>query len=914
MKKTFVLIIAILFSMNCFAGTEDLYPNYDLAPGVVPQNVPQTDPMWDLQYEYSIEAACGDNGLLGIEYNWVTNEIWISGRGASMPNQIYRVHPTSGEYLGMFPTSTNSSWGVRDMCDDGTFIYGGEDSGLLCLDPVTQSYVETLSWPAGMQFPRANTYDPATDHFYCGNFSSDCYEMDRQGNLIRSWSPAPLTAIYGMAWDDTAPDGPWLWVIDQINPSSGCNFHKFDPVTLTYTGYVIQLNHPGGSLISGGGEHVYGIDPVHTSFLSFGQGTPDWGGAWEGYLVANPLAPSCPAEFIVENNGLALTASLSWVNPEFTVSGVPLTDLDGVEVYRDGVVIADLTNMGIGEPASYEDNDISQPGMCSYTVRPYNQYGSGTPASAGAWIGLDVPGVPQNVEAIPDPNMTLETTITWEPPIEGAHGAYFPPGSWDGQRIYRDGILIADLSGTNTVYIDNPSLAGFFEYGVSYYNSSGEGEISPTPAVYVGPICFEPIPYEWIDISVTGTNTGLAADDAIAGPFDIGFAFPYYDGQICTQMWVSTNGWASFTETTQPAYTNSVIPSPSLPNNILAPYWDDMNLDPSSGGGSIYYEYDNVNNRFIMMWLDCQHYGTGGSYSFELIIYPDGTIDFMYADLTPGTALSATVGVENSLGTEGVLCSYNGSGPLEPAAGTGIRIQLNPVIPPPPNIEISLTPIGSTTIPANGGILNFDIEVGNTEPMQVNVDIWTTVTLPNSTVYGPIINVNRTFNALQVVERNRNQNVPASAPEGDYTYYGYIGIYPSMIFDEDHFDFEKTALDNDGQVYNDWSNWGEDFGELDESAEVVETFELHEPYPNPFNPETQLTFSLPSPGEVSLIIYDIAGRETAVLVDGIMPGGINSLKWNASDMPSGIYFARLDYLPGAETRQHSSVKKLVLLK
>ena len=292
MKKSFLVLLALVFAVSVFAGNVNTqYENYDLAPGVIPQNVPQTDPMWDLQYQYSIETASGDNGLLGIEYDWNADEIWISGR-SSGGNKIYRVNSVTGVLLGNFLTGTSSAWGVRDMCHDASFIYGGEDSGLLCFDPITHTPLMTLPWPAGMSFPRANTYDPDTDPFYGGNFGTTCYEMTRQGTLVRSFAPAPLTAVYGMAWDDVAPDGPWLWIIDQTNPASGCNFHKMNPATLTYTGEIHVLTPPlSVGAISGGGEHIVGLDPQYSSFLSFGQGTPDVGAAWEGYLMGPPPPP-----------------------------------------------------------------------------------------------------------------------------------------------------------------------------------------------------------------------------------------------------------------------------------------------------------------------------------------------------------------------------------------------------------------------------------------------------------------------------------------------------------------------------------------------------------------------------------------------------------------------------------------------
>ena len=85
-------------------------------------------------------------------------------------------------------------------------------------------------------------------------------------------------------------------------------------------------------------------------------------------------------------------------------------------------------------------------------------------------------------------------------------------------------------------------------------------------------------------------------------------------------------------------------------------------------------------------------------------------------------------------------------------------------------------------------------------------------------------------------------------------------------------------------------------------------FTLHSPYPNPFNPTTTITFSLPRPEKVQIAVYDILGRRVAVLADGFYPAGFHNLQWDASNQPSGIYFARLS----AENFHQS--RKLLLIK
>jgi hypothetical protein len=98
------------------------------------------------------------------------------------------------------------------------------------------------------------------------------------------------------------------------------------------------------------------------------------------------------------------------------------------------------------------------------------------------------------------------------------------------------------------------------------------------------------------------------------------------------------------------------------------------------------------------------------------------------------------------------------------------------------------------------------------------------------------------------------------------------------------------------------------------SAESLEknlpfTFDLKQNYPNPFNPNTTIIFGIPTLSQVTLIIYDLLGKEVAALVHNeTMSAGSYTKQWNAAAMPGGVYFYRLQVCTFAET------KKLILLK
>lgn len=85
-------------------------------------------------------------------------------------------------------------------------------------------------------------------------------------------------------------------------------------------------------------------------------------------------------------------------------------------------------------------------------------------------------------------------------------------------------------------------------------------------------------------------------------------------------------------------------------------------------------------------------------------------------------------------------------------------------------------------------------------------------------------------------------------------------------------------------------------------------FSLEQNFPNPFNPKTQIAFELASMQSVSLKLYNVFGKEVAVLVDGEKPAGRNVVKVDASVFPSGVYFYTL------RAGAFSNTKKLVLLK
>jgi photosystem II stability/assembly factor-like uncharacterized protein len=83
---------------------------------------------------------------------------------------------------------------------------------------------------------------------------------------------------------------------------------------------------------------------------------------------------------------------------------------------------------------------------------------------------------------------------------------------------------------------------------------------------------------------------------------------------------------------------------------------------------------------------------------------------------------------------------------------------------------------------------------------------------------------------------------------------------------------------------------------------------LEQNYPNPFNPTTHVGFRISAFGFVSLKVYDLLGREVATLINGTFPAGEHAVSFDASGLPSGVYYYQLRYGNSIMTR------KMVLLQ
>jgi len=136
-----------------------------------------------------------------------------------------------------------------------------------------------------------------------------------------------------------------------------------------------------------------------------------------------------------------------------------------------------------------------------------------------------------------------------------------------------------------------------------------------------------------VNIKGSGTRITGLGDDNVAGPFIMGFDFPYYWYRV-NRIYVGSNGYIAFHDNALNAWPFQHIPTPVRSNNTLACLMSD--LDCSSGGspnGSVWYWESADHDTFIVEWDSIRFWSTGGNNSIQIILSrPDSAITFQYKE------------------------------------------------------------------------------------------------------------------------------------------------------------------------------------------------------------------------------------------------------------------------------------------
>jgi len=203
-----------------------------------------------------------------------------------------------------------------------------------------------------------------------------------------------------------------------------------------------------------------------------------------------------------------------------------------------------------------------------------------------------------------------------------------------------------------------------------------------------------------------------------------------------------------------------------------------------------------------------------------------------------------------------------------------------------------------TTLPAGGSGIN---PVGNIPPTQFFsysvvitgppvlhsfLPLGDTTVVVNSE-FDFLINVEDTTGLLLQYSWKKNG---ALTSDHDSIYHYRASVFPTLLPRTDSI----TAIVSNGyfSVSKTWYVLVEAATDVEDKGNIL-TYNLDQNYPNPFNPVTQISFSIPQNEFVNLSVYNLIGEKVAELVNETLPAGKYDVKFNAGNLTSGIYFARI---------------------
>jgi len=117
-----------------------------------------------------------------------------------------------------------------------------------------------------------------------------------------------------------------------------------------------------------------------------------------------------------------------------------------------------------------------------------------------------------------------------------------------------------------------------------------------------------------------------------------------------------------------------------------------------------------------------------------------------------------------------------------------------------------------------------------------------------------------------------------------------------------------TLFDFTGELLNSISVFDSIPSGIQSSDIISYSFNLYQNYPNPFNSKTIINFSVPKESFITVKVFDILGNEITTLVSEEKPSGIYKVEFDGSDLPSGVYFYRM------QTGKFNDIKKLILMR
>ncbi len=364
-------------------------------------------------------------------------------------------------------------------------------------------------------------------------------------------------------------------------------------------------------------------------------------------------------------------------------------------------------------------------------------------AESGASPALNATTGTNDVDNVEQVDVPAPASGTWTATVTGV---VVPTGDQEYILTTDRGRLPAPALSNSPAVVEISNQPGGTNQAVVEITNTGEGVLhyqlvhhAPSPTDYTWRDSSDPAgpQMEWEDISVSGTDLGMT-DDNVSLFYFLGFSFPYF-GNTYDSVQFADNGVLSLSRGWV-GMTNEELPSDGIPDQSIAPFWDDLN---SSAGGEVRYLRES--NRLIVSWLGVPRFwDSDGSLTFQAILYESGHIRFQYKEMKASTLSSATVGLQDD----------QGSGPVEQLAYNETFLRENMVV------EFTPPGVPWLEVPAGGG----ELAPGASTTLTVFVDsAGLEETTHTSTVF--IVNNSDTGTVAIPVEYTVSTNAPEGSDE-----------------------------------------------------------------------------------------------------------------------------------------------------
>jgi FlgD Ig-like domain len=883
MKRYFIFSIILLLFINLFS-TQEKSPNFTKI------EISNFDDMWDVLLQFDVDTPSGQTGLAGME--WDGTYFYASKWNGS--EQLFKFD-VDGNYIEPITVPLTS---CRDMAYDGIYMYGSPASSeVSCWESETGTAVpgNYINVPGALV--RALAYDAITDTFWSGNWGDNIVNWDRMGTILNSY-PWP-GSLYGLAYDND-PQSPYLYAHSQ---DTGCVAYQLDPNNALAQIDVMDYTAIGGTgTIAGGACAMTGWNSTYRTLGLLLQGSPDYIIVVELDFDLNPSAPGQPSDFVVTPDPAGATeAQLNWINPDTSINGEPLTELDVLRIFRNELLIYIESWPIIGEPYSYTDSSVPASGYYTYEVIFYNSFGPGIPAVETVWVGEDVPAAVEDLTLTTNPP-NLVGILNWVNPTTGLHGGAFNEPIL-GYHIERSDGTVFELAGIATQYIDDTiPAAGYYLYSVQPYNSVGDGGIAeanlwPWPEVLINEGFYSGTfpPDGW---QIEGDNWQLS------NTCNAGWEIPEVDFN-----------WVPITVGTQRLISHTIDTSGMSYlylefSHFINPFSEpeyELCIQTTSDGQNWHTAFEieyipelPIQEEIIINSIDV------GSENFQIAWVFDGdsfTINDWYID----DILLTEYYLGETGSAEGYVTLIGGNGNVEDVE---ITVENLTIHPDETGYYFITLPIGSRDITAS--LYSYDpvtiedifIEAGiTTSGIDFNLNYVELLSPENLAIDETGL---FSWDAPQTEQRNSKESKKNTRDLLGYEVY--LDDCMAGFTEETEWLFSGLVIGCEYEagvtaVYEAGNSEMATiifppFVDSDDLLSSLET-EITSIYPNPFNPSTTISFSvIQTSSFVTLEIFNIKGQKVKQLVSDQLSAGQHDVEWNGEDddgktVSSGIYFCRL---------------------